>query len=288
MAALLALIYFLLWQPAGGQYERAVALFQEGKFRMAIETLDQLPEAEASRPPAQNLKSLAFINVGEYELAMTANAAAIGRDPDNPNYVYNRGLIQSNANRLQDAERTYRDGVQRFPKSQRLYEGLGDTLFKLNRFDEAEQALKTAAQIGPASGSALASLAKLYYALGDQERFAAAAEKAIKADPSSYMACYVYGKYLLEQTGHTAEGRKYMARSIELAPRFEDALIDWGRLLASEGRWKEAAEAYERAAESNPARSQTYYLMYLACRRSGNEPKAGWALREYQRLTGVR
>lgn len=280
--------FLLCWLPVAGSYEQAVELFQQGRFETVVDTLNRLPLEEGSRPAAQNLRSLAFMNLGQFDAALKANAVASEQEPRNPNYIYNRGLIQSNASRLKDAEKTFRQGIERFPKSQRLHQGLGDTLFKLNCFDEAELAFKTAVEIGPASGSALASLAKLYYALGDNERFAIAAKKAFQTDSSNYLACYVYGKYLAEQTAQPEEGRKYLAKSLELAPRFEDALIDWGRLLAREGRWKEAANSYERAIATNPARSQTYYLMYLASRQSGDTQKAEWALGEYQRLTGVK
>jgi tetratricopeptide (TPR) repeat protein len=288
MTSVFVFLHLLLWSPGGGNYQRAVDLFKQGHFPQVIQNLDQLPSEEALRPAAQNLRSVALMNMGQFEPALLASEAAIRQDPDNPNYAYNRGLILLTAKRLQDAERAFREGVQRFPKSRQLYEGLGDTLFKLNRFDESEQALKVAAQAGPGSASALASLAKLYYSLGDQERFAATVKMAIQADSSNYVACYLFGKYLIEQAGSVAEGRTYVARSIELAPRFEDALIEWGGLMAGEGRWKEAAEAYERAAQSNPARSQTYYLMYAAYRKSGNHEKAEWALGEYRRLTGAK
>src|SRR4051794_33700110 len=197
MLILVAFSSLLLWLPVSGAYEQAVELFHHARFQSVIEVLDQLPASEASRPAAQNLRSLALMNLGKFETALIANSVATEQDPENPNYVYNRGLIQSSATQLLDAEQTFRSGVQRFPKSLRLNEGLGDVLFKLNRFAEAEQALKIAVEIDPARGSTLAALAKLYYALGDQERFAITAQRAIQADPSSYLACYVYGKYLL-------------------------------------------------------------------------------------------
>ena len=169
MAAFLA--FLLCWLPAAGSYKQAIHLFQQGRFQTVVDALDRLPLDEGSRPAAQNLRSLAFMNLGRFDAALHANALASEQEPTNANYVYNRGLIQSNASRLQDAEKTFRKGIERFPKSQRLHEGLGDILVKLNCFDEAERAFKTAVEIGPASGSALASLAKLYYALGDNERF---------------------------------------------------------------------------------------------------------------------
>lgn len=284
MSAVLPVLSILLWLPSEDFYQQAATSFRQGSFEDTLKTLARLPEQERSRPAAQNLKSLALMKLHQTEAALGASTEAVRGDPGNPNYVYNRGLIQLEALRFPDAENTYRRGIERFPQSSRLYQGLGETLFKKNRFDEAEQALKTAVKLDPTSGEAQAAIAKLYYALGDQQQFAAAASTAIRLDPRNYLACYFYGKYQLEHSGRAADGREYIARSIQLAPQFEDALIDWGQILSREGRWKEAADAYERAARSNPARAQTYYLMYTAYRKSGNRDRADWALRQYQTL----
>jgi tetratricopeptide (TPR) repeat protein len=284
MSVVLVVVSVLLWLASDDLYQQAANSFQQGSFEDALKALARLPEQERSRPAAQNLRSLALMKLHQTEAALAASAEAVRSDPGNPNYLYNRGLIQLEALRFPDAENTFRQAIGRFPQSSRLYQGLGETLFKMNRFDQAEQALKIAVKLDPTSGEAQAALAKLYYALGDQQQFAAAASMAIRLDPRNYLACYFYGKYQLEQAGRAAEGRDYIARSVQLSPQFEDALIDWGQILSREGRWKEAADAYERAAKSNPGRAQTYYLMYTAYRKSGNSDQADRALQQYQAL----
>ena len=285
MPALLAVLSVLLWLPPDDLYQQAAASYQHGNFQEAQKSLDRLPQEERSRPAAQNLRSLALSKLHQVDAALAASAEALRLDPRNPNYLYNRGLIQLEALQLSDAEHTFRQGIERFPQSVRLYQGLGEVLFKMDRFGDAEHAFQTAVKLDPQSAEPQVGLAKLYYALGDRQRFAAAALTAIQLDPQNYLACYFYGKYQMEQAGRAAEGREYLARSIQLSPQFTDALIDWGQLLSREGRWKEAADAYERAAKSEPGRAQTYYLMYTAYRKSGNGEKADRALRQYQTLS---
>ncbi len=279
------LVWFLLmWSSGEDRYRQAVTWFQQGRFMAALESLDQLPEAEAHRPAAQNLRSLVLMKLRKFEAALQANTEASKLDPENPNYIYNRGLIQLASGSYQQAEQTFREASRRFPRSHRLYLGLGEALFEMHRYREAEAALKTAAQLEPASGEAQAALAKLYYALGDQASFATAAQTAIRAEPQNHLACYFYGKYLLESAGRREEGREYIAKSVKLAPDFEDGLIEWGEIMSREGRWTEATQALEQAALSNPARAQTRYLMYVAYRKSGRPDKARQALLEYQKL----
>jgi tetratricopeptide (TPR) repeat protein len=285
MSALLAVLSVLFWFPPDDLYQQAAAFFQQGNFEEALKSLDRLSQEEGSRPAAQNLRSLALSKVHQVDAALAASAEALRLDPRNPNYLYNRGLIQLEALQFTEAERTFRQGIERFPQSVRLYQGLGEVLFKMDRFGDAEQAFQTAVKLDPQSAEPQVALAKLYYALGDQQRFAAAASTAIRLDPQNYLACYFYGKYQMEQAGRAAEGREFIARSIQLSPQFADALIDWGQILSREGRWKEAADAYERAAKSEPERAQAYYLMYTAYRKSGDGDKAYRALRQYQTLS---
>jgi tetratricopeptide (TPR) repeat protein len=274
----------LLWLPTQGPYERAVRAFQQGHFEEVLSLLDSLPEQEAHRPAASNLRAVALMKLRRFDEALAAGQEATRLDPGNPNYIYNVGLIYLAKNDFQGAQDVFRLAIQRFPQSSRLYEGWGETLFSMNRFKEAEAKLRKAVELDPASADAEVGLAKLFYALGEHQQFGAAASKAIQLNPQNPRACYYYGKHLIEDQRQFAEGAEYIRKSVTLSPDFVQGLIEWGEILSRAKRWDEAADTYERALGIEPTNIQICYLLYTACRNSGRVEKAEWALKKYQTL----
>ena len=156
-----------------------------------------------------------------------------------------------------------------------------DRSFQDNAMREPE---RQATALEPASAAPWIVAARLYYAIGDRENFRAAAEKAFALDPQSGQACYYYGLWLLEQAGKPADGAHYIQKSIVLYPRFGEGLRTWGRILAEQERWEEAARNFEQALALEPADAQALFLLSRVYRKLGQEDKAERALSRYRAL----
>jgi tetratricopeptide (TPR) repeat protein len=281
---ILLLVAMLSPLMAQDVYQGAKTAFEEGRFSDAIALLANLPKNESLGPAPYNLKALAFAELHRYDEALAANQRARELDPGNPNYAYNAGLIYLDKGTPQRAELVFRDAIKDFPRSSMLYEGLGETLVKLNRFGEAEVCLDRAAQISPESASAYVARARLYYAVGDGDKLGTAASKAVGLEPRNYLACFYYGSWLMQYQGQLKQGTEYIRMSIELHPRFVDGLKTWGRIVSHEGRWAEAIRTYERAIAVDPSDDQLFYLLSVAYRKVGEDQKADQALSEYRKL----
>ena len=280
----LEFIQLSLALPGEDAYQRAVAAFQQGHFEEVLSLLATLPLEEAERPAAYNLKAVALMELRRYDEALLASKRAQRLDSDNVNYIYNAGIIYLAKRDFPGAENTFRLGIERFPQSSRLYEGWGEALFAVRRFQEAAVKFQKAAELDPNSASAYVALAKLFSTLGDADRSGAAALRAIQLAPESHLACYYYGKYLLESKGQPSAGRDYILKSITLSPHFVEGLIMWGAILSGEGRWEEAVKAYDQALASDPADSRVYYRLFTTYRKLGRLDKSEWALEQYNRF----
>jgi tetratricopeptide (TPR) repeat protein len=280
------LLFVAMLSPLMAQdvYQRAKAAFEEGRFGDTISLLADLPNNESRSPAPYNLRALAYAELGRYDEALAANRRARELDPGNPNYAYNAGLIYFDKGDLQHSELVFREALQHFPDSAPLYQGLGETLLKLNRFGEAEGCLNRAAEISPKSASIYLDMAHLHYAVGDGERLGAAALKAIALDPGNYLACFYYGTWLMQYQDQVKIGTEYIRNSIDLQPRFVEGLKTWGRIVSHEGRWADAVRAYEKAVAVDTRDEQLFYLLSVAYRKIGEDHKADWALAQYRRL----
>jgi tetratricopeptide (TPR) repeat protein len=278
-------LFLLLLPPGQGSYDIAVKAFQQAQFETVLSVLASLPAAEAHRPAVFNLRAVTLMKLHRFDEAITASEQAASLDPGNANYAYNVGLMYLEKGDLHGAENNFHRSLQRFPRSSKLHLGWGETLFSMKRFKEAEDEFRKAVELDPSSADAEIGIAKLCYAIGDHERFGAAATNAIHLDPQNSLACYYYGKHLIEDQKDLTHGAECIRRSIALAPDFVQGLIEWGEILSRAGRWDEAAETYEKALDFDRDNVQVCYLLYKACRKSGRAEKAEWALRKYQAMS---
>jgi tetratricopeptide (TPR) repeat protein len=268
--------------PVYASYERAIAAFQSGRFSEALALISSLPGQESQQPAAQNLRSLALMNLQRYDEALDANRRARKLDSVNANYIYNEGIILLTKGDLPEAERTFQKAIGKLPRSSRLYEGLGETLFRMSRYREAEPIFRHAIELDGANSGAQVALAKVLYAVGDKRNFEDAILRAIRMAPDNYLACYYFGKYL-EQKGDLDGGRKAYEKSCALAQFFFDGLIAWGQVLFRQNQPAEAATVYERARASRPNDAGVYYLLSLAYRKLGDAGRTQRALDQFNR-----
>ena len=281
-------ISLLVWPSESDLYLQAVQAFQQGRFNDVVDLLSRLPTTELEGPASQNLKALALCELRRFDEALAASVRAGEADPANLNYVYNQGLIYIAKKDFRGAEKLFRDAISRTPNSSKLYEGLGESLFSLYEFPEAEKSFSKALEIEPSNASAEVARAKLYYATGDKEKFGAAAWRALHLGPDNYQACYYYGLWLSEYERDKVLAQKYFEKSIELHPGFAGALSALGKILSGQGKWERAVELYERALAVDPRNRQVYFQVSAAYRRLGRVEKADWAMQQFKILEAER
>ncbi len=277
-------VLFLCRALAADSYEQALAAFQAGRFEDALLLLNKLGADKSDVSALQNLKALSLAELKRFPEALQATRRAQELAPDNASYAYNHGLILFENRDYKGARDIFLAAIARFGASTRLLSGLGETLFRLNEFEEAEKRLRQATALEPASAAPWIVAARLYYAIGDRDNFRAAAEKAFALDPQNSQACYYYGLWLLEQAGKPADGARYIQKSVALDPRFGEGLRTWGRILAEQERWEEAGRNFEQALAMEPADAQSLFLLSRVYRKLGQQDKAERALSRYRAL----
>jgi tetratricopeptide (TPR) repeat protein len=164
------------------------------------------------------------------------------------------GNVARNRRQYAKAEAAYLRARSFKAKDSRAVYGLGNVYSDQQRWEEAEQAYRTAIQIEPAAPEAYIALSfvltqpiigeTLSARYSDAQKYAS---RAIKIDPRNALAHDQLGVSLELSGKVSSETQEAYRKAIELEPTFALAYVHLGRLLRKTGAADESAAAYRDA-----------------------------------------
>jgi Flp pilus assembly protein TadD len=204
------------------------------------------------------------------------------------------------------AETELRKAVEESPKSARAYGNLVLALLAQRKTKEAVNAGRLAAAFGPDSPEAryiygvalaadgkqvdaarefekaaafkpgvvppLAALAAAYAAAED-DRTVATYEKLIALEPGDARIRGAVAEYLW-RTGKTSQGNQAMEEALHGSPSDVELLLRFGRSLAEQERFVDAAAALEKARRYGSAADAATWLLLARCYEQAGQPEA--------------
>lgn len=185
----------------------------------------------------------------------------------------------------------FQQAATRFPKSPRLYIGLGLALYSRGKYDEAVQALLTAADLDPTDARCYVFLSKAYDSSPKQaddviQRF----HRYADLRPNDARAQYYYAMSLWK--GNRAGGanvdlqtvQSLLQKSIALDNNLPEAHVQLGDLYAGQHQYDKSIPEYVRALELNPNLSDAHYRLGTDYVHVGQKDQAQKEFAIYQRL----
>ncbi len=153
---------------------------------------------------------------------------------------------------MAEAERLFRNAIEKDPEFALAYVGLADTLGMLQDQKEAVSAIETALRLDP-------DLAEAHAALGFSKMFRdwdwknaeKALGRAIELNPG-YPSARQWYSTLLSVQGRFGEAGREMERALEIHPTSQNFLADRGQLFYFAGDYKKAEEYCRRSLEIYP------------------------------------
>ena len=96
---------------------------------------------------AWNQLGMLFLNLGDFERAVSYFKTAVKCNKDEPSFFVNLGLAQERCGRNDKAETSYRMGLEMFPKNPFLMNNLGNVLKSQNKLGEAQQCYENVVRV---------------------------------------------------------------------------------------------------------------------------------------------
>ncbi len=178
--------------------------------------------------------------------------------PESPAVHYNLGNIYVEANRKEEAIRSYQKAIDLKPRYDEAYNNLGNVYSEIGRWEEGVLSYQKAIEITPDFADAHNNLGLAYFSLRQPEEAIRAYHKAIALKPDYAEAHNNLG------VAYAAMNRREEAiasykKAIGLKPDHANAYFSLGNVYRAMDKREEAAAAYKKATEINPIDAEAYY-----------------------------
>jgi tetratricopeptide (TPR) repeat protein len=222
---------------------RGFALFQQGKSAEAVVSLEQALKVDPNHWKAHNNIALAYIDIGEPELAEAHYRESLAVKPQ-PAIYNDLGFVLERQGLPGEASDAYRKALELDPDSVVAHYNLASALTRSGELEEAEIHFRAVIEKESSTG-AYTGLGYVLWQLGRAEESAASLSKAIEIDPTNASAYDSLGTILVEQ-GRLEEAEANYSRLIRHVPSAA-AHRERAGILSRLGRAEEARAEMERA-----------------------------------------
>jgi serine/threonine-protein kinase len=216
------------------------------------------------------------------ERAKEAIQAALALDPDDPDVRISLASMYAETGKTDEAIRELRAALKRRPTNDGAHRRLAIALRDQGHPEEALQEYQQALAIRPNYFRNNSALGAFYYRRGQYAEAAIAFQRVTENQPDSAWGFINLGAAYLK-AGNNQRALENFERSIEIAPD-EMAYSNVGTIQYAEGRYAEAARAFEQAIRLGPKNDVSHRNLGDAYLRLGQKEKARV---EYERAAAL-
>ena len=218
---------------------------------------------------------------GERDESVRCLRSAHAMDSRNPRFLVSLGRAQLRLGQAEAAVSSLQSALRRSPGDLEAHGLLGNALKKLERFPEALEHLRLAADGLPDNALWRADLGLAYLAARQMEGAERELTQALALDPREPEIHFDLGVVYLT-AGRLAEADGCFSQALLLHPDHVGALINQATLMKSRGELDGAIEKLRRAVALDPGHADGWWNLSLGLLQRG-EWDEGWALYEWRR-----
>ncbi len=269
------------------QYDLAIALFRNKELDRAAQVLQSLA-AKRQSAEVQNLLGNLEERRGNMKSAGEAFARAAELEPGREDFRFDAASFQLQHGDPHAALETFRSATVEFPKSWRMFLGLGAAQYLAGKPEDAAETLLAVVKLEPKARFAYSLLGSLYDLAGaSQVRILEALETYLKTAPPDAAAYSIYGKILVTRAAGTddyARARSSLERAIKLDPQGTEAYVQLASIALDQGRIQESRALLERAVRADPDAPEPHYRLAALYKRLGQDKEAAAEAAAFTRL----
>ena len=270
-------------------YDLAMADFLLGKHSDARQVINDLVKLKDTGE-LRNLLGRIDEKDGKFVEAANDYEAAAHLDPSEDN-LFDWGSEMLLHRTYDPAIAIFEQGVKRYPRSPRMFIGLGLADYSRGKYDDAIKALVSAADLNPSDPRCYVFLSKAYNSSPLQadeviQRFRRYAE----LQPGNALAQYYYavslwkGKRVEDSATDLGTVESLLEKAIALDDSLAEAHVQLGNLYADQHKYDKSIPQYVRALALDPNLSDAHYRLGTDYVHTGDKESAQKEFAVYQKL----
>lgn len=227
-------------------------------YVLSIQYFNQVIEIKPFIAEPYLYRSIAKIQLGDYEGAEADGTAAITRNAFLPEAYYARGFTRMKLGKYSDAIRDFTKAIEFSPESRHLVLSRIDAYERLGNYEEAMKDLENLMVLSPRNTQLYYDKGRLLLAMKDTTAAEESFTKLIQSDKNSHVG-YSARALIYHQKGDLTAAYNDYSKAIELDTRHFGDYMNRGIINVQEKRFMEALTDYDKAIELEP----TSVLAYL-------------------------
>ncbi len=233
----------------------ARALLASKQPTPAAEQAEEIKKLAPDSPEGYELAGFAARDLGNAGKAIFELEQAARKDPQNPRYQIQLGLLYQQNNRPGDASQAFQKAIALTPNTAKERRVLADQLFEAKLYPLAVIEYDNVFKLDPKQTDALVQGAECYFLLNRTEPARNLYLKAIDANPNASVAHFRLGSmHMTAKEFDKAVPRLMLAARIDPRQPLYPALL--GDSFSALGDYRSASESYQLATQLEPTNAQ--------------------------------
>jgi len=229
-------------------YEEGVALYRQGRLRLAIETFDRLLSKNPQHFAAMFHRGNALLKLKCYEEALETFEKASKINSCHSGLWANIGVVFMRLERFRSSLEAFEKSISLNPVQKNAWEGKDAVIARIRQSEEDLKESEKALEANPSDAGILFEIGKLHLKLGDFEKARETFEKALEMKPENAEAWHLRGKVLFEM-GLEKESLHAFEKATRQKPDFPEAWYEKGQVFLKLRNPKGAENAFKIAAD---------------------------------------
>jgi tetratricopeptide (TPR) repeat protein len=219
---------------------------RRGELSTALRYLEAATSIDPGRLALLCDKATILRDMSRFDEARNVLMAVLTRDPNNLDALLGLGLLARRGGDHEEALAYFKRGLTRQTDHPGLQSEVAETLRLLDRFDEAEQLYKRAAEANPRAAAPIHGLSLIAQARGEFESAIVLAKEASELEPDRVSHwVHLSGRY--RDAGRVGEAEALIDRGLIARPDHSGLWIEKGILLRTRNEHALALAAFEHA-----------------------------------------
>ncbi len=246
-----------------------ISYYQMGRLEEARQVLERAVRLKPDDEKARLYLGTTLFDSGQEEAGVAALQELVHRSPNDLAALY--GIEEMY---LRMAESTLRRMETLAPDSYQVHLIHAELMEGNENYEGALVQYKEAAAKEPNLPYTHYNIANVYWKMKRWEQATAEFKQEIAVNPYNGLAYWKLGDILVKTHGDPTQALSYIQRALDLCPDQPQVRMDYGLLLAGQGKYEEAIQQYKQVVQLSPEEEGVHLLLGRTYQKLGRTEEA--------------